>query len=127
MSNNQNNINFRIVFVTPFFELEVRNGGQHWQVARSQVAQQSLPAPDDESKGRPKYQRLQFTSYPDAEAYARTVLGLRHEHRSILGWLFASPAMSQDAPSLEPGYVQKSAATRTSPLCWTRRQGPAVA
>lgn len=106
-SANQSGISYRIVFVSPFFELEVRNGHQNWQPVRSQ---EPLRLGESWMHGQraTKHPLLHFVSHSDAANYARDTLGLaetRHSFWSslfnLLGWLnpfgwMNSPSVSYD-------------------------------
>lgn len=78
ISSDSRSISFRIMFVSPFFELEVSNGYHEWQPVRSQQ-QVRVPTGEDPAVSTEMsivYPLLRFTSFAAAEAYARDHLGL---------------------------------------------------
>lgn len=72
-------ISYRIMFVSPFFELEVSNGYHEWQPVRAQQ-QVRVPSRSEVNEVSTEmsivYPLLRFTSFATAEAYARDHLGL---------------------------------------------------
>jgi len=84
-------ITFRILFVSPFFELEVRNGMQKWQSVRSQVLIVN-PATENTQQSA-YYPMLHFRSYTKAEEYAIETLGL-HQRTTWWSLLWAAPPAS---------------------------------
>ncbi len=86
-------ITFRIIFVSPFFELEVRNGFQKWQSVRSQ--QLIVNEATENTQQSAYYPMLHFPSYNKAESYAVETLGL---HQRTTWWtrLWAAPPASSE-------------------------------
>lgn len=78
-------IRFRIVFATPFFELEVSNGYQSWQTVCAQTPNVSL-----NKDGEKEYCELQFNSYRAAKNYAESTLDLCQERPGPLTRFFRS-------------------------------------
>ncbi len=73
-------ITFRIIFVSPFFELEVRNGGQKWQSVRSQKL--VITDGGENTLQQAYYPMMHFPSHKAAELYATETLGLtQRAHR----------------------------------------------
>lgn len=93
----QASIRFRTVFVSPFFELEVRSKGSNWQTVCSQEktvtvsvkAADALHPADVES-----YPILKFRSLQDAAYYAHYRLGIKNmaTGSSLFGLVATPPA-----------------------------------
>lgn len=80
------NIKFRIVFISPFFELEVKNG-RGWNTVHSQEG-----APISEDDPTMQYPILRFTSYKDAVKYATEHMGLTQMAGKAFGVYETPPA-----------------------------------
>lgn len=82
----QCHLKFRVVFVSPFFELEV-DAGNGWQTVHSQEGEK---VGNDSSV---IYPLLRFKSFDDAVTYATDTLGLTQmKPRSCFGLYMAPPA-----------------------------------
>lgn len=80
-----NHLPFRVVFVSPFFELEV-DAGNGWHTVHSQEANKL-------EDGTLVYPLLRFGSFDAAITYATKNLGLTYmRERSALGLYMAPPA-----------------------------------
>ncbi|MET0980250.1 MAG: hypothetical protein ABWX90_03280 [Candidatus Saccharimonadales bacterium] len=78
-------IPFRVMFVSPFFELEV-DAGNGWNTVHSQDANKL-------EDGSLVYPLLRFSSFSDATDYAIKTLGLtKMRERSAFGLYMAPPA-----------------------------------
>jgi hypothetical protein len=82
----QCNLKFRVVFVSPFFELEV-DAGNGWHTVHSQDGE---PISDDDHTLM--YPILRFKSFQEAVDYATETLGLVHMKPKMLGLYTAPPA-----------------------------------
>lgn len=88
-----NGIIFRIIFVSPFFELEVKNGMQKWQSVRSQ--QLVVNPATENTQQSAYYPMLHFPSYNKAEAYATEKLGL-HQRSTWWSRMWGAPPASSE-------------------------------
>ncbi len=83
-------IPFRIVFVSPFFELEVKSCNGNWQTVHSQVG-----VPHGTNPGYTLYPMLRFTGYDQALQYAKATLGLTTPSAGFFNfWPFYTPPAS---------------------------------
>lgn len=81
-------LTYRVMFQSPFFEVEVDSGGG-WQTVHSQEPEVLLD-------GTQIYQLLRFTSFNDATKYAEEVLHLRQlKARSFFG-IYMAPTASYE-------------------------------
>ena len=94
-----NHLPFRVMFQSPFFELEV-DAGNGWCTVHSQT-------PNKLEDGTLVYPLLRFSSFDDATDYATKTLKLTNmKERSCMGLYLAPPASySQDA---KPRIIQQS-------------------
>jgi hypothetical protein len=81
-----NYLPFRVMFRSPFFELEV-DSGNGWQTVHSQE-------PETLSDGTIVYQVLRFRSFNMAESYAKDTLGLSLLKPNSLFGMYRSPTAS---------------------------------
>lgn len=80
-----NYLPFRVMFRSPFFELEI-DSGNGWQTAHSQDAEKL-------EDGTLVYQVLRFRSFSEAETYAKDTLGLSVlKPKSLFGFYIAPTA-----------------------------------
>ena len=79
-------IKFRVVFVSPFFELEV-DAGNGWNTVHSQEGQSI-----GEENGALIYPILRFKSFEDGVKYATGNLGLENMSTKTLGFITSPPA-----------------------------------
>lgn len=94
-------LKFRIVFVSPFFELEV-DAGNGWHTVHSQegqLLQDNITI----------YPILRFTSFDDAVKYATESLGLTNMNSKSVFGLYRSPPASYEKDAqpriMQPQYI----------------------
>jgi hypothetical protein len=88
-----NYLTYRVMFQSPFFEVEVDSGGG-WQTVHSQQ-------PEILQDGTAVYQLLRFTSFDDATKYAEETLHLRQlKPRSFFGMYLAPTASYEQRVSM---------------------------
>lgn len=136
-----NHIPFRVVFVSPFFELEV-DPGNGWKTVHSQAGSKL-------EDGTMVYPLLRFASFDDATAYATKNLGLTlMRERSCFGLYMSPPAsyekeskpriikqenvvegaLTQKAhvPEAVPAFILHTPAPAPAPKVWAAREAAAA-
>lgn len=83
------NIKFRVMFVSPYFELEVKCNNQNWQLVHSQEG-----IPSETVSSITTYPIIRFTSFQSALNYAKETLGLTNYYKGSFLGLFDAPQAS---------------------------------